>query len=197
MVIPLGVRTPAGCEESSHPVQGAVFMGFVVPVVRAEKRARTTGYCPFMPPAWQKRPNSSLALAKGDGRRAQNPFSSLTAVIIITGMPKPQIPDKLFFKIGEVCTIVGVEPYVLRFWETEFPFLAPQKSKSGHRIYKKKDVELVLKVKELLYDRGFTIAGARKQFSKARTVQGPQRDAVLKQVRSELMDILTLLRRKT
>jgi len=128
---------------------------------------------------------------------AINPFSTIAPVIIITGMPKPQIPDKLFFKIGEVCEIVGVEPYVLRFWETEFPFLAPQKSKSGHRVYKKKDVELVLKVKELLYDRGFTIAGARKQFSKARTVQGPQRDAVLKQVRSELMDILTLLRRKT
>src|SRR5213593_3575918 len=53
MVIPIGVCTPTGCEESSHPVQGAVFMGFVVPVVRAEKRARTTGYCPFTPPAWQ------------------------------------------------------------------------------------------------------------------------------------------------
>jgi len=112
-------------------------------------------------------------------------------------MPKPQIPDKLFFKIGEVCTIVGVEPYVLRFWETEFPFLVPQKSKSGHRVYKRKDVELVLKVKELLYDRGFTIAGARKQLSKGRHVQPLQRDAVLKQVRNELMDILTLLRGKT
>jgi DNA-binding transcriptional MerR regulator len=119
------------------------------------------------------------------------------AVIIITDMPKPQIPDKLFFKIGEVCEIVGLEPYVLRFWETEFPFLAPQKSKSGHRVYKKKDVELVLKVKELLYDRGFTIAGARRQLSKTRSRLGPQRDEVLTQVRKELMDILTLLRRKT
>src|SRR6059036_560958 len=64
MVIPIGVCTPTGCEESSHPVQGAVFMGFVVPVVRAEKRARTTGYCPFTPPAWQKRPNSGPLLAK-------------------------------------------------------------------------------------------------------------------------------------
>src|SRR5213594_1238468 len=59
MVIPIGVCTPTGCEESSHPVQGAVFIGFVVPVVRAEKRARTTGYCPFTPPAWQKRSNST------------------------------------------------------------------------------------------------------------------------------------------
>src|SRR5207247_4108190 len=111
-------------------------------------------------------------------------------------MPKPQIPDKLFFKIGEVCEIVGVEAYVLRFWETEFPFLAPQKSKSGHRVYKRKDVDLVLKVKELLYDRGFTIAGARRQLSKARALGG-QRDAVLRRMRKELIDILTLLRRKT
>jgi len=118
------------------------------------------------------------------------------AVIIISGMPKPQIPDKLFFKIGEVCEIVGVEAYVLRFWETEFPFLAPQKSKSGHRVYKRKDVELVLKVKELLYDRGFTIAGARRQLSKARALGG-QRNAVLRRMRKELIDILTLLRRKT
>src|SRR5213594_3742217 len=99
-------------------------------------------------------------------------------------MPIPEIPEKLFFRIGEVCDIAGVEAYVLRFWETEFPFLAPQKSKSGHRVYKKKDVELVLKVKELLYDRGFTIAGARKQLSRGRNVPASQRDAVLKLVRN-------------
>lgn len=112
-------------------------------------------------------------------------------------MPIPEIPEKLFFRIGEVCEIAGVEPYVLRFWETEFPFLAPPKSKSGHRVYRKKDVEMVLKVKDLLYDRGFTIAGARKQLSKTRTVTGPKRDKVLIHVRKELRDILTLLRRKT
>src|SRR5438094_1404999 len=112
-------------------------------------------------------------------------------------MPKPQIPDKLFFKIGEVCEIVGVEAYVLRFWETEFPFLAPQKSKSGHRVYKKKDVEMVLKIKDLLYNRGFTIPGARKQLSKSRAEHGVQRDKVLIHVRKELRDILTLLQRKT
>jgi DNA-binding transcriptional MerR regulator len=112
-------------------------------------------------------------------------------------MPIPEIPEKLFFRIGEVCEIAGVEPYVLRFWETEFPFLAPPKSKSGHRVYRKKDVELVLKIKELLYTRGFTIAGARKQLGKTRAPQGPERDKVLIQVRKELRDILTLLRRKT
>ena len=101
------------------------------------------------------------------------------------------IPDKLFFKIGEVCEIAGVEPYVLRFWETEFPNLAPEKSKSGHRVYRKKDVEMVLKIKELLYERGFTIPGARKQLN------ARNRDRVLLQVRDELREILALLGRKT
>lgn len=112
-------------------------------------------------------------------------------------MQTPVIPDRLFFKISEVCQIVGVEPYVLRFWETEFPGLAPGKSKAGHRVYKRKDVENVLQVKELLYDRGFTIAGARKQLSKTRTSRKPTRAEVLIRVRDELQDILTLLRRKT
>src|SRR6516164_6190055 len=111
-------------------------------------------------------------------------------------MPTPEIPDRLFFKISEVCQIVGVEAYVLRFWETEFPGLAPGKSKAGHRVYKKKDVENILRVKELLYDRGFTIAGARKHLSKSRPKKA-DRDEVLMQVRRELQDILTLLRRKT
>ena len=112
-------------------------------------------------------------------------------------MPKTEIPDKLFFRIGEVCEIVGVEPYVLRFWETEFPILVPEKSKSGHRVYKRKNVEMVLKIKELLYDRGFTIAGAKKQLSRTRGAHGPGRDKILIQMRNELRDILTLLRRKT
>ncbi len=112
-------------------------------------------------------------------------------------MPTQEIPDKLFFKISEVCTILGVEAYVLRFWETEFPGFAPDKSKSGHRVYKKKDVENFLRVKELLYDRGFTIAGARKQLSRSRSSSKTERDATLIQVRKGLQDILTLLRRKT
>ena len=108
----------------------------------------------------------------------------------------PEIPDKLFFKIGEVCEIVGVEPYVLRYWESEFPILAPQKSKSGHRVYKRKDVEMVLRIKELLYDRGFTIAGARKQLSSRKPAAEPAPGEVLSQIRAELRDILTLLERK-
>jgi DNA-binding transcriptional MerR regulator len=106
------------------------------------------------------------------------------------------IPDRLFFRIGEVCKIVGVETYVLRFWESEFPELAPQKSKSGHRVYRRKDVEMVLKIKDLLYNRGFTIAGARRQLTKSRRLQGPERDKMLVTVRNELREILTLLQRK-
>ena len=111
-------------------------------------------------------------------------------------MPTPQIPDKLFFRIGEVCKIVDIEPFVLRFWETEFPNLAPEKSKSGHRVYKRKDIEMVLRIKELLYDRGYTIAGARKQLARARAPK-QEREKMLIQIRKELQDILTLLRRKT
>ena len=73
------------------------------------------------------------------------------------------IPDKLFYKIGEVSRIVGVEPYVLRYWETEFPFLRPRKNKSGQRVYIKKDVEFLLHVKKLLYNERYTIEGVRKR----------------------------------
>src|SRR6202161_3589468 len=74
----------------------------------------------------------------------------------------PEIPDKLYFRIGEVADLLGVEPYVLRYWESEFPKLAPKKSGTGHRLYRRKDVELLLKIKHLLYDRRFTIEGARQ-----------------------------------
>lgn len=73
----------------------------------------------------------------------------------------PVIPDKLFFRIGEVSQIVGVEPYVIRYWEAEFKGLAPKKSSSGQRMFRRKDVELLLEIKRLLYDRKFTIEGAR------------------------------------
>lgn len=73
------------------------------------------------------------------------------------------IPEKIYFKIGEVCDLVGVQAHVLRYWETEFPQLSPQKNRSGQRSYRRKDVEISLRIKELLYDEMFTIAGARKK----------------------------------
>src|ERR671921_2233267 len=75
------------------------------------------------------------------------------------------IPEKLFFKIGEVCDITGVQAHVLRYWESEFPMLAPQKNRAGQRTYRKRDVEMVLRIKELLYEDQYTIAGAKKKLS--------------------------------
>src|ERR1700683_1264028 len=85
-----------------------------------------------------------------------------------TGELRPEIPDKLYFRIGEVSRLAGIKPYVLRFWETEFSSLGPKKSGKGHRLYRRKDVELVLEIKRLLYDKRYTIEGARK-FLETRT----------------------------
>ena len=73
-----------------------------------------------------------------------------------------EIPDKLYFRIGEVAKLAGVKQYVLRFWESEFPGLGPKKSGTGHRLYRRKDVEMVLEIKRLLYEKRFTIEGARQ-----------------------------------
>jgi DNA-binding transcriptional MerR regulator len=78
------------------------------------------------------------------------------------GVLGPEIPDKLYFRIGEVSRLAGIKPYVLRFWETEFSSLGPRKSGKGHRLYRRKDVELVLEIKHLLYEKRYTIEGARK-----------------------------------
>jgi DNA-binding transcriptional MerR regulator len=77
----------------------------------------------------------------------------------------PAIPEKLFFKIGEVCDIAGVQAHVLRYWESEFPTLAPQKNRAGQRTYRRRDVEMALRIKELLYDEQYTIAGAKKKLA--------------------------------
>src|SRR3954469_6922505 len=74
----------------------------------------------------------------------------------------PEIPNKLYFRIGEVAKLAGIKPYVLRFWESEFGTLGPKKSGTGHRLYRRKDVELVLEIKRLLYEKRFTIEGARQ-----------------------------------
>ena len=75
------------------------------------------------------------------------------------------IPEKLFFKIGEVCELAGVQAHVLRYWETEFTMLAPQKNRAGQRVYRKRDVEIALRIKELLYEDQYTIAGAKKRLA--------------------------------
>ena len=117
----------------------------------------------------------------------------------------PPIPDKLFFRIGEVSQLVGVEPYVLRYWESEFPGLSPKKSSTGQRMFRRKDVEMLLNIKELLYEKKFTIEGARKAL-KSEKADAPVRQDVrvsqaelfspanpLPGIRQELADILKLL----
>jgi DNA-binding transcriptional MerR regulator len=119
--------------------------------------------------------------------------------------PTPEIPDKLYFKIGEVSELLGVEAYVLRYWETEFPVLSPKKSGTGHRLYRRKDVELLLRIKHLLYDKRFTIEGARQSLqSEAKApkqVRAPKRVQAelfatdpLPDIRRELQEILLLLK---
>jgi DNA-binding transcriptional MerR regulator len=76
---------------------------------------------------------------------------------------KPRVQKRLYYKIGEACKALGIQPYVLRYWETEFPALTPSKSRSGQRVYSEKELEVIRRIKELLYDEGYTIAGAKKK----------------------------------
>ena len=111
------------------------------------------------------------------------------------------IPEKLYFRIGEVARLCRLPAYVLRFWETEFPQLRPVKSSTGQRMYRHKDVESVLRIKKLLYEEGFTIAGARqhlraevKSDKKQPPLPFPARSASdLKHIRQGLRDILGML----
>jgi DNA-binding transcriptional MerR regulator len=111
------------------------------------------------------------------------------------------IPDRLYFRIGEVASLCRLPAYVLRFWETEFPQLKPIKSSTGQRMYRRKDVENVLRIKKLLYEEGFTIAGARQQLRdeiKSEKRQAPlpfpaASASNLKYIRQGLRDILTML----
>jgi len=89
-----------------------------------------------------------------------------------------QIPEKLFYRINEVSTITQVKPYVLRYWETEFPMLSPEKDENDQRRYRKSDIELVLEIKRLLYTEKFTIAGARKQLRHGKAEARPEPVAV-------------------
>lgn len=92
----------------------------------------------------------------------------------------PEIPNKLYFRIGDVSHLAGVKPYVLRYWETEFPSISPKKSGSNHRLYRRKDVELILDIKRLLYQERYTIEGARKHLDALHKAESSARTAGLK-----------------
>ena len=121
----------------------------------------------------------------------------------------PTIPDKQYFRIGEVSRITELKPYVLRYWETEFDIIEPKKSRSNQRLYGKEDVEIILLIKELLYNQKFTIAGARKRLAELKSQKGRgeaekqasfdfeenrSRKATLKGIKNELSEILDLLK---
>ena len=126
----------------------------------------------------------------------------MTEIALQSG--SPEIPDKLYFKIGEVSELLGVEPYVLRYWESEFPVLSPKKSGTGHRLYRRKDVELLLRIKHLLYEKRFTIEGARQTLQtelrspKPKALKRVQQELFsedpLPEIRRELASILQLLK---
>ncbi len=132
-------------------------------------------------------PSGRVRLARSKARAPQKPGSRLGDTV--------EVPDKLYFKIGEVAELTGVQPYILRYWETEFGTLRPAKSRSGQRLYRRNDVLAVLRIKELLYRQRFTIAGARRRLA---AEQGPLAPTVLdslQRIKDELKDISSLLRR--
>jgi DNA-binding transcriptional MerR regulator len=122
----------------------------------------------------------------------------------------PEIPNRLFFRIGDVADLAGLEAYVLRYWETEFPVLKPKKTSNGQRQYRRKDVEVVLEIKRLLYDEGYTIAGARKALKDKTRVRktrslpakgkaqgalfGDPSNETIEMIKTELHELLALLR---
>jgi DNA-binding transcriptional MerR regulator len=123
--------------------------------------------------------------------------------VAIESAATPEIPDKLYFRIGEVSKLLDVEPYVVRFWETEFPGLTPKKSDTGQRLFRRKDVELLLRIRHLLYEKKFTIEGARQALAKT-PKDSPLRQEVVQQslfgpdplpaIREELRSLLELLK---
>lgn len=124
-------------------------------------------------------------------------------------MSSVDIPHKLYFRIGEVARIVGVKPYVLRYWESEFAVLRPEKTASGHRLYRRRDVEILLDIKRLLYDEKFTISGAKKRLREVgkegeaplpaesaeqnQVVETDRQRDVLVSIRKDLLDLYKML----
>jgi DNA-binding transcriptional MerR regulator len=124
-----------------------------------------------------------LTSTKREGRRG----------ILTDPRKKEPIPDKLYFRIGEVARLTGIQPYILRYWESEFPLLQPKKSGTGQRLYRKRDIEIILKIKRLLYDLRYTIAGARRRLQEE--VEPVDLLQQVQRIREGLEDLLTLLSR--
>lgn len=110
----------------------------------------------------------------------------------------PEIPDKRYFRIGEASELTGVEPYVLRYWETEFHVLRPSRSRSGQRLYRKQDIAAILEIKDLLHAKRYTIAGAKRYLKERRKESSAKpekgQDLTIRDLREEIAMIRDLLR---
>jgi DNA-binding transcriptional MerR regulator len=140
---------------------------------------------------------------KNSSRISEDVVEKTRSVLIMpdtykSPQPLKLFPEKLFYKIGEVSRVVGVESYVLRYWETEFSFLNPRKSKSGQRIYAKNDVDLILQIKHLLYEEKYTIDGVRRKLGSDAELQspvnGPADPGVTAEAASDAENILTMVK---
>ena len=130
-----------------------------------------------------------MAVARSKPRGSQRHISRLH--------DSDEIPEKLYFKIGEVAQLTGIQPYILRYWETEFRTLRPAKSRSGQRLYRRSDVLAVVRIKDLLYRQRFTIAGAKRHLAAEEgTLPSTYLDS-LRRVKAELKEISVLLRKQS
>jgi DNA-binding transcriptional MerR regulator len=127
-------------------------------------------------------------------RSQQDPAASPVVTarpLPVSGETPTEVPDRLYFRIGDVSSISGVPPYVLRYWESEFPALQPRKSGGGQRLYRKRDVMFVLEIKKLLYQERYTVAGARRRLAeREERSRRLEARASLQRIRSELESIL-------
>lgn len=113
---------------------------------------------------------------------------------MITSPQKKVTSEKLFYKIGEVSEITKIEPYVLRYWESEFPFLKPRKNKGGQRIYARGDLELIIQIRDLLYKDGYTIEGVKRKFKEKAMKRGSVSVETIQNIKRRLRDILKILK---
>lgn len=131
------------------------------------------------------RPSRSQRHASTNANAASEQLEASSPVV------SPEVPDRLYFRIGEVSAITQVPPYVLRYWESEFPALQPRKSGGGQRLYRKRDVVLLLEIKKLLYQERYTVAGARKRLAeREERARRTEMRATLQRIRAGLEDVI-------
>lgn len=148
----------------------------------------------------QETPSEEQSIAPQQKRGRGRPPRKLVEAIREQRKQGIMIPEKLYFAISEVAEICGVKPYVLRYWESEFKLLRPSKNPSGQRMYQRKDIDMVFKIKKYLYEEGFTISGAKKKLKEDRKLEASGQSAgeskeVLTKIKGELSSILNTVKK--